>query len=453
MLLIALSGCQPTQTDYTPHDSETTPAPDVTTNYDTSQNDNTESTDAPSDPNNSNEPLFKYDKYMVAADTRNYMSEREYFLYCKMIDSILAHDGVVSGFESYEEFNRVRLFLCSEFIPVGKIIQHYGVSNEPFLYEDGTATFKFIGDKETCSRNYAMFENIMNEALSLIKEDDNDWERIAKLYLYVSEHMTYGSPYELYNIEADFYNSIVYKVGMCTQYAEFLNMLANQIGFETIDAHSLGKSGFGGADHAWSMIRVDGQWYHFDACWQSTVFQKDYMEYFALNTKDRYNSLATNNAWGMVEEIEMYDQHDHTSERSELPYCENGMNSDDRLLLYYSIIDEYREDLSRDIPKDMIDDYIDSIISEVQEFIDNGKAVGIRLELQPQILNGHVKDLITKYSPKDLQNYPQLENDGAWCRLAFIALNHIDQSNLRPILYSIIQEAIVVDQSVKLLVL
>ena len=60
-------------------------------------------------------------------------------------------------------------------------------SDEPFEYENGTATLKFAYDKETCTQNYMAYENIMNEALSLIKESDSDWEKIAKLYIYVSD--------------------------------------------------------------------------------------------------------------------------------------------------------------------------------------------------------------------------------------------------------------------------
>ncbi len=476
ILLTILTGCQPTQTDYTPYDSENTPAPEVTTGRGDSGGDNTshedtttsqegnttlpEDTteqspkpDTPSSPDNTEEPLFKYNKYMVTADARNYMSEREYFLYCQMIDSILAHNGVVSGFESYAEFNKVLGFLLREFIPIRSIIQTYLVSNTPFSYDDGTATFKFVGDKKTCDENYAKFENIMNEALSLIEEDDSNWERITKLYLYVSEHMIYGNPYETYGLSPDLYTCIVYKIGMCTDYAYYLNMLANQIGFETIDARSLGKNGFEGADHAWSMILVDGNWYHFDACWQAALLVHDNLDYFAINTKDRYNSLAANNMWGQAGEVELFDQHDFTNERSPLPYCENAISEDERQRLFLAVIGDYRKCLSNDIPSDMIDNYIDEVIAEVQEDLDNGATVGIKFEIKNGTLNSAVSDLIICYSPEDLQDYPELEYGADRCTILSVVLEHIDQSDLRAMIFFILQESIVVDQSVKLVVI
>ena len=477
MILAVLTGCHSVPNDNVTQSSETSQNNDTTSigdelqgtdpsqettspNTEPSKESTTPGTDnkdpsqeKPNPPDYNEKPLFKYDKYMITANARDSMSEREYSLYCRVIDSILAHDGVVSGFESYEEFEKVRRFLFSEFIPVRHIIQLYLQSNEPYLYENGTATFKFVGDKETCAENYAKFENRMNEALALIKEDDSDWERIAKLYLYVSDHMTYGSPYESYGVNTDLYTCILYKIGMCTEYAYYLNILANQIGFETIAGCSLGKDGFEGADHCLSMIYVDGQWYHFDTCWQASLLSKENMEYFAFNTQVRYNSLANNSPWGETGEVEMFNQHDYTNERSDLPFSENGMSENDRLQLYFAVIDEYSKDLSKDIPEDKIESYIDVAMSKVQDALSNCATVGIKFEIKNGTLNGAVKNLILTYSPRDLDDYPQLEYDGDRCNLAFVILKHIDQADLESMLYFIINEDIVIGQTVELVIL
>lgn len=454
-LLAALSGCSSVKTDDFTQPPETSLNNDPTSES-TSEipdDNSTTSPEIPSTPEGNEEPLFKYDKYMVTADARSSMTDREYFMYCKTIDSILAHDGVVSGFESDEEYERVRKFLLSEFVPVRYIIQTYLQSDDPFQYENGTATFKFVGDKETCVQNYSAFENRMNKALSLIREDDSDWERIAKLYLYVSDHMTYGTPYELYGVNSDLYACIMYKTGQCAEYAYFLNMLVSQIGLETIAGRSLGKDGFEYADHCWSMIRVDGQWYHFDACWQAPIFEKENFQYFAFSTQDRYDSLANNTPFGVPGELEMFYQHDYSLQRSDLPYCESGMSDNDRRQLYFAVIDEYSKDLSKDIPKDEIESYIEAAMSKVREALWAGANVGIKFEIVNGTLNGAVKNLILTYSPRDLDDYPQLEYDGDRCNLAFVILKHIDQADLESMLYFIINEDIVIGQTVELVVL
>jgi hypothetical protein len=230
-------------------------------------------------------------------------------------------------------------------------------------------------------------------------------------------------------------------------------MLANQIGFETILARSLGKDGFEGADHAWSMICIGGQWYHFDACWQAPHLAHDNMDYFAFSTQERYDSLASNNSWGMTGEVEMFCQHNYTNQRTKLPYCETGMSEDQRVQLYLSVIDDYRAGISKDIPDNMLETYIDSAIEKVQNSLANGETVGIQFEIKNGTLNSAVKNLILTYSPEDLENYPELENDADRCIISTIILKHIDQSDLRSMLYFIIKEDIVIDQSVELILL
>lgn len=458
LIFASVTGCRSAQADNAKNDSEPSQmSSSPSSGYESQGSEPTQETTlpttptTPNPPTDDNESLFQYDKYMVSADAQAYYTEREYSLYCKMIDSILSYNGVVEGLASEDEAWKLWSFLLSEFVPVRSLIQTYADSSEPFLYENGTVTLKFKADKATCAENYNSFEKIMNEALSLIQEDDSDWQRITKLYLYVSEHMVYGSPYQTYGVHPDLYHCITYKMGECTEYASYLNMLATQIGFETILARSLGKDGFEGADHAWSMIFVDGQWFHFDACWQAPLLEHNHLDYFAFNTQDRYDSLASNNPWGITGEVEMFYQHNYTQKRSELPHCETGMSEDRRVQLYLSVIEEYQKGISKDIPEDMIENYIDCAIDEVQESLANGDAVGIKFEIKNGTLNAAVKDLILTYSPQDLQNYPELENDADRCIISSIILKHIDQSDLRSILFFIIKEDIVIDQSVELI--
>lgn len=459
LIFASVTGCNSAQIDNTPNTSDPSQMSSCpSSGYESQGSEPTQETFQPTtstipDPPPADlEPLFQYNPYMISADAQSYYTEREYSLYCKMIDSILSYNGVVEGFASEDEAGKLWHFLLSEFVPVRSLIQTYVDSSEPFLYENGTLILKFKANEVICEENYRSFEKIMNEALSLIQENDSPWQRIAKLYLYVSEHMVYGSPYQTYGVHTDLYNCIIYKMGECAVYACYLNMLANQIGFETILARSLGKDGFEGADHAWSMICVEGKWYHFDACWQSPLL-KDNMDYFAFSTQDRYDSLANNNAWGYVGEPEMFNQHYYTNERTELPYCENGMNGDTRAQLYLSVIDEYLKGLANEIPEDMIESYIDSALAEIRDAVADGATVGIVFEIKNGTMNAAVQDLILTYSPQDLQDYPELEYGADRCMLTSVVLKHIDQSDLKSMLYFIINEDIVIDQSVKLIVL
>ncbi len=466
LLLSALAGCRTEQASTAPEGPEasqnsSSPSTDTEpSSNETAPTEPTQNVDDPkgtlpedTDPPLSDEPLFQYDPYLVTADAREYFSEREYMLYCKALESIFSYSGIIDGIESENECWRLWTFLTWEFIPMRYMMQTALVTNEPFVYENGTMTLKFLADEEACRQNYARFESRMNDGLRLLREDDSDWERIAKLYLYVSNNMTYGDPYTAYGLNADLYNCIVYKIGECADYAFYLNTLANQAGFETICGRSLGKDGFEGADHAWSMICVEGQWYHFDACWQAPLHDHERLDHFAFSTQERYDSLAHNNAWGVVGELEMFNLHRYTSDCSELPHCESTMPLGERTALYWSVFAEYYTDIGKPVPSDQIDSYIDNALSKVQDALDNGARVGIRFEVMSGILNYAVTQMILNYSPEDLQNYPQLEYDGDWCTLPWVVLTHIDPANLRDILYEIILTDIVIGQSVELVIL
>lgn len=450
LIVTALSGCSDDRTTNS-DDAKITDTTNESTTETLEEDITEEITTEPEEDAVPEEQLYRYNKYLISADSREYYTGREYTLYCKMIDSILAYDGKVSGFNSYDEFFKVWSFLLSDFVPVRNIILTYINSDEPFEYENGTATLKFAYDKETCTQNYMAYENIMNEALSLIKESDSDWEKIAKLYIYVSDNMTYGNPYETYGVNVDTYSCIVYKLGMCTGYTSYLNMLAEQIGFETIIGRSQGKDGFEGADHAWSMIRVDGKWYNFDACWQSPHSTYENMNYFAFDTEFRYRSLASNNPWGMVGEVEMFDLHSHKNERKELPLCDEKMSETERKRLYLSVIDEYNTVVSKYIQGD-IDEYVAGAYKEILPDVMAGINIGIYFEIKSGVLNSNVRDLILNYSPQDLARYPEFNNEAEKCKFVSIILLHPDQSNLKDLMYCIINEGIVKQQSVKFVV-
>ena len=151
----------------------------------------------------------------------------------------------------------------------------------------------------------------------------------------------------------------------------------------------------------------------------------DMIDYFMDGTGSAYsNSVLTQKAY----------EHHSTQE-----YIKNV---EEQLELYLSVIEDYLKGISKDIPDDMIENYIDCAIDKVQESLANGDAVGIKFEIKNGTLNAAVKYLILNYSPQDLQNYPKLENDADRCTIPSIVLTHIDQSDLRSMLYFIIKEDI-----------
>ena len=400
------------------------------------------------------EPLFTYDPYLVRADAKRWLTEREAALYRDMVTAVLDHSGTVSGFASYEEFFKVWGVLLAEFIPARNMVSTYRDSEEPYVYEDGTATLRFVGDKETCDANHEALRRVIDRGLALLREDDDEWERIAKLYLFVSKNMRYGNPYTEYGVYGDMYSSIVYGLGMCAEYAVFLNLLADHAGFETIQARSLGRDGNETADHSWSLIRVGGTWYHFDACFQATDPSAWPLRWFAITSEERYQTLLANNPFGIpVGDVDMYWQDYYTSggSRLELPPCGEDPGDGFRRRLYDAVIGEYLDAAEHELTDRELEIRIAELSKAVREAVWAGAdGVGVSLRFKEWATNSLVLDFLRTYSSDDLDNYPDIPPDAGPFGPAEMVLKYLDLSSPEEMFYFILHEPIVIQDSVRI---
>lgn len=279
------------------------------------------------------EPPFTFDSHLLSEDAKRYLGDGLIPLYTRTVDSILAHDGVVEGVASEEDFYRVWHVILAENYALRDMIHNANTSETPWVYADGRVQMFFRMDTDACEEHYRTFAEIINQALGLLREEDDDWARAAKLYAYVATHMSYGSVYDAYGIEMTVYNAIVHGLGLCGDYAAYLNLLLRHCGIPAVCGHSWGEDGLGGADHAWALACIDGRWYHFDACWQA-VGELQLFGFFAMNDVERYESLSMNNIAGIAQNVSMFYIDSYTSVRSELPSCPNGLTAAERERMY-----------------------------------------------------------------------------------------------------------------------
>ena len=65
------------------------------------------------------------------------------------------------------------------------------------------------------------------------------------------------------------YGFLVDRVGICTGYASTFQLLMGLAGIECITVR--GSSHGGTRDHAWNMVRLDGEWYCVDVTWDDPI--------------------------------------------------------------------------------------------------------------------------------------------------------------------------------------
>jgi len=93
--------------------------------------------------------------------------------------------------------------------------------------------------------------------LSLIDDDMTDMEKALVVHDYMVQNYEYDTTYSIYSAEGIFKN----KKGVCQAYAlafiEIMKELSIECKFVPSDA----------MNHAWNLIKIDGEWYHIDVTW------------------------------------------------------------------------------------------------------------------------------------------------------------------------------------------
>lgn len=140
--------------------------------------------------------------------------------------------------------------------------------------------------------------NRCREVLADILTDGmSDYEKEKAIYQWVTRHVDYD--YDHYNKlegasinSSTPYNPLTEGKGICMGFASTFQLLADLAGLESIIVP--GKAFNGREDHAWNMIRLDGQWYCLDATWDESALHPSSWSYF--NVTSQYMS-DTNHQW------------------------------------------------------------------------------------------------------------------------------------------------------------
>lgn len=151
--------------------------------------------------------------------------------------------------------------------------------------------------KETADKVKEIVKNLITPGMS-------DYQKELALHNYVINNARYD--YENVDKDAvpfdehDAYGVLIKGIGVCDSYAEAMKMLLNEAGVECLVAEGDAISSSGSEDtkygHAWNIIKLDGEYYHFDATWDDVKNEdgSESLTYYFLNlTDDEARSLYT----------------------------------------------------------------------------------------------------------------------------------------------------------------
>lgn len=155
---------------------------------------------------------------------------------------------------------------CNEYGVGDNIINTVYISyDERYRNDDGTCdTALLAADRQRIEREYAA-------ALSSINDDMNDVEKALALYDYVIALINYPDDSVITQYEDGFAqyppekytvaSALLDRSAVCTAYAALYAALLNDVGIPAITVDS------GEISHCWTMLHIDGAWYHADPTW------------------------------------------------------------------------------------------------------------------------------------------------------------------------------------------
>ena len=105
----------------------------------------------------------------------------------------------------------------------------------------------------------------------------NDIEKEAVIVKYISDSIDYDyeEPEKFFE-RNDFYSSFITGKGVCDNYANMFNILANLSNMESYTARSVSKNLFS-QNHAWNVVKIDNKFYHLDITWYDQTKSNQYI--------------------------------------------------------------------------------------------------------------------------------------------------------------------------------
>ncbi|MHA7965797.1 transglutaminase domain-containing protein [Paenibacillus sp. CAU 1782] len=125
----------------------------------------------------------------------------------------------------------------------------------------------------------------------ILKPDMNDHEKIKAIHDWVVTHVEYDQSLSYYTA----YHAVSLGKAVCQGYSLLGYIMLKKSGFDVLIAEGSVNTG----EHAWNMVKLDGDWYHLDLTWDDPVgVQDDIVRYtYYLRTDEE---MRRDHTWTRV---------------------------------------------------------------------------------------------------------------------------------------------------------
>lgn len=159
-----------------------------------------------------------------------------------------------------------------------------------FTTEDGGIRIGYENEREKHLKKIADFYSKVEGILNSTVDPSMSKLQIAlELYRYTATHVSYFTV-DYTPADTSAYSAITRGVTICYGYADCFNYLLRQAGIEAELLRGYRAGDF--ADHGWSLVKLDGVWYHCDATWECSGTGGEGLTYFGMSDRTRFSTLA-----------------------------------------------------------------------------------------------------------------------------------------------------------------
>lgn len=241
-----------------------------------------------------------YYRSMIAGD------EQE--LYDLILDGMLGHDTSIILTAGIED-------------KLPKMMQMILNDHPEIFWVDGAYQYTAYDDKTDLEVNYLYREDeiktrtneieaTVNEFNLLLSPEDTDYDIVRKVYLYLIDTVEYVSDS---SDNQNIYSSLVNRESVCAGYSKATQYLLQRNGIQALYVSGLANGSYGWDNHAWNIVRCDGEYYQVD-----TTFGDGY-----TNPDVRMAELGIHNyAYLCIDDDTMYRNHQPSQELT-IPRCDS----------------------------------------------------------------------------------------------------------------------------------
>ncbi len=163
-------------------------------------------------------------------------------------------------------------------------------------------------------------KSVSKLAKYLLKEANTDLEKARAIFIWITDRVEYDvKSYFSGRIKNQAPKRILKKkVAVCDGYSQLFKAIADEMGLETIKISGYAK-GFGyqgnkriegPPNHAWNVVKIDGQWHFIDSTWAAgTVgynrkYNKEFNEHYFLTPPDEFigDHWTNDTKWQLLDE-------------------------------------------------------------------------------------------------------------------------------------------------------